>query len=351
MRHAARFAVLLASAAMFATALVPAAQAAFGPETFEAGTCINHTCTYASVEANHSEAVTQAASHPAWGITKFTMKPSGSNPDEALRRLRVDVPPGLAADPQAPMPKCSVAQFKSEPKGCPASSEVGTTEMEATLEVVSGVPAALPTLSGTVYNLEPEPGSGLPLDFGIAIEPAGDLVTPVHLFLEGHVDWSGDYHEYFEIHEVPREAGATVLGLTVNRPLKVLMSKLNFNGHAGGNFLTIPSVCSSTTTSHLELESYAGEIAHMETHTPVGVEGCVKSPLRTDGRSPSRNRHVVRSARRRHYDRQGETERRCRRNQHGRHPRCARDAARRLDPQSSSGQWAWGVHRRADRDR
>jgi hypothetical protein len=275
MRHAARFAMLLgalASVALFVTALVPAAQAAFGPETFEAGTCINHTCTYASVEANHSEAVTQAASHPAWGITKFTMKPSGSNPEEALRRIRVDVPPGLAADPQAPMPKCSVAQFKSEPKGCPASSEVGTTEMEATLEVVSGVPAALPTLSGIVYNLEAP--AGLPLDFGIAIEPAGELVTPVHLFLEGHVDWSGDYHEYFEIHEVPREAGATVLGLTVNRPLKVLMSKLNFNGHAGGNFLTIPSVCSSTTTSHLELESYAGEIAHMETHTPVGVEGC-----------------------------------------------------------------------------
>ena len=233
MRHAARFAVLLASAAMFATALVPAAQAAFGPETFEAGTCIE---SHVHVRERRSEPLRSGhpgRGHPAWGITKFTMKPSGSNPDEALRRLRVDVPPGLAADPQAPMPKCSVAQFKSEPKGCPASSEVGTTEMEATLEVVSGVPAALPTLSGTVYNLEPEPGSGLPLDFGIAIEPAGDLVTPVHLFLEGHVDWSGDYHEYFEITKCPDEAGATVLGLTVNRPLKVLMSKLNFNGHAG----------------------------------------------------------------------------------------------------------------------
>jgi hypothetical protein len=270
----------LASAAML-MAFAPAAQAAFGPETFEAGTCINHTCTYASVEANPSEAVTQAASHPAWGITKFTMKASGSNPEEALRRIRVDVPPGLAADPQAPMPKCSVAQFDSEPKGCPASSEVGTTEMEATLEVVSGVPAALPTLSGIVYNLETP--AGLPLDFGIAIEPAGELVTPVHLFLEGHVDWSGDYHEYFEIHEVPREAGATVLGHTVNRPLRVLMSKLNFNGHAGAegreNFLTLPSVCSSTTTSHLELESYSGEIAPTETHTPVGVEGCDKVPF------------------------------------------------------------------------
>ena len=31
------------------------------------------------------------------------------------------------------------------------------------------------------------------------------LVTPVRLFLEGHVDWSGDYHEYFEINK-SREA-------------------------------------------------------------------------------------------------------------------------------------------------
>jgi hypothetical protein len=260
------------------SAVAAAAQASFGPETFEAGTCVNHTCTYASVEANPSEAFTQAAGHPNWGITKFTMKASGGNAGEALRRIRVDVPPGLAADPQAPMPKCSIAQFNSNPKGCPASSEVGTTEMEATLEVVSGIPLTLPTLTGTVYNLEAP--TGLPLDFGIDVEPAGELVTPVHLLLEGHVDWSGDYHEYFEINEVPREAGATVLGNTVNRPLRVLMSKLNFNGRAGGNFLTLPSICSSTTTSHLELESYAGEIAHMETHTPVGVEGCGEVPFR-----------------------------------------------------------------------
>ena len=279
MRHAARIATLgaLVSAGLFAGALTPTAQAAFGPETFEAGTCVNHTCTYASIEANPAEAVTQAASHPAWGITKFTMKASGSNAGEALRRIRVDVPPGLAANPEAPMPKCSVAQFNSNPKGCPASSEVGTTEMEATLEVEHGIPLPLPTLTGTVYNLQAP--SGLPLDFGINVEPAGALVTPVRLFLEGHVDWSGDYHEYFEINEVPREAGATVLGLTVNRPLSVSMSKLNFNGHTGGDFLTLPSVCSSTTTSHLELESYAGEITHMETHTPAGVDGCGKVPF------------------------------------------------------------------------
>jgi hypothetical protein len=278
MRHAAaRMTSLgvLVCAALFAGALTPAAQAAFGPETFEDGTCFNKTCTYASVEANPNEAFTQAAGHPPWGGTKFIMKHSGSNVEgSSVKRIRVDVPPGLAANPQAPMPKCAVATFEHKPSECPSQSVVGTIEMEAVAEPeILGIktPTSLPSLEGKVYNLE-QP-AGLPLDFGIAVEPAGELITPIHLFLEGHVDWSGDYHEYFEINEVPKEAEVKAL-LGVKAPLKVLMSKLNFNGHAGGNFLTLPSVCSSTTTSHLELESWSGEIARTETHTPVGVEGC-----------------------------------------------------------------------------
>ncbi|HST32119.1 MAG TPA: hypothetical protein VLJ80_01240 [Solirubrobacteraceae bacterium] len=254
-----------------------AAQAAFGPESFEAGTCVNNSCTYSSVEANHKEAFTQAAGHPPWGITTFVMKHSGSNVEGAsVKRIRVDVPPGLAANPEAPKPKCDKAQFEADPTGCPASSVVGSTEMEAIAEPL-GIPLSLPSLSGTVYNLNAPPG--LPLDFGIAVEPTGELVSPIRLFLEGHVDWSGDYHEFFVINNVPNEATVNAL-LPVKAPLKVLKSKLNFNGRAGqGNFLTLPSVCSSTTTSFLELESYAGDITHTATHTPVGVEGCDKVPF------------------------------------------------------------------------
>jgi hypothetical protein len=273
----ARTAVLaLLTCATIAIA-APAAQA-FGPEIFEAGTCVNHTCTYGSVEGNPGEAFTQAAGHPPWGITKFTMKHSGNNVEGAsVRRIRVDVPPGLAANPQAPMPKCSVAQFNSDPKGCPASSQVGTTNLEAVAEPLGLAQVPLPSLEGIVYNLEPP--AGLPLDFGIAVEPAGQLITPIHLFLEGHVDWSGDYHEFFEINEVPKEAEVKVGLIGVKSALKVLSSKLNFNGTAGGNFLTVPSVCSSTTTSHLELESWTGERSQTETHTPVGVTGCDKVPF------------------------------------------------------------------------
>jgi hypothetical protein len=262
-----------------------AAQAAFGPESFEAGTCVNNSCTYASVEANHKEAFTQAAGHPPWGITTFVMKHSGSNVEGAsVRRIRVDVPPGLAANPEAPTPKCDKAQFEANPKGCPASSVVGSTEMEAIAEPL-GIPLSLPALSGTVYNLNAPPG--LPLDFGIAVEPSGELVSPIRLFLEGHVEWAGDYHEFFVINNVPNEATVNAL-LPVKAPLKVLKSKLNFKGRAGqGNFLTLPSVCSSTTTSFLELESYAGDITHTETHTPVGVEGCDKVPFAEPPLSPS----------------------------------------------------------------
>jgi hypothetical protein len=270
---------LLASGVLCSGVLTPVAQAGFGAASFEAGTCMETSCKYTS---NPSVFYTQAAGHPPWGITKFEINHSGSDVEGApLKRIRVDVPPGLAADPQA-LPKCARAQFEADPGGCPAASQVGTTELEAAVEPVrgSGIAAALPKLSGAVYNLEPSPG--LPLDFGIDVEPAGELVTPVHLLLEGHVDWSGDYHEYFEINNVPDEAEIKVLGelLPIKAPLTVLMSQLNFNGRAGqGNFLTLPSVCSSSTTSHLELESYAGEISRTETHTPVGVEGCDKVPF------------------------------------------------------------------------
>ncbi len=277
MRYPARIALLMAlvGAAVFAGGLAPPAQAAFGvtESNFEAGTCVVNSCTYESIRADQSEAFTQAAGHPQWGITKLELNHSGNNVEgAALKRLRVDVPPGLAANPEA-LEKCSEKQFREN--ACPPESQVGTTELNA----VAAETLLLTGLKGKVYNLDPPPG--LPLDFGINVEPVGALTAPVQLFLEGHVDWSGDYHEYFEINNVPEEAEVKLLVVPVKAKLKVLMSKLNFNGRAGaGNFLTLPSVCSTSTTSHLEVESYAGEVSRTETHTPVGIEGCDKVPFK-----------------------------------------------------------------------
>ncbi len=285
MSQQARFA-LTGLIALLALALtVPTAQAGFGVTggngSFEAGTCVNHTCTYKSAEANPKEAFKQAAGHPPWGITTFELNHSEGllkDPEGApLKRIRVDVPPGLAANPQAPQPKCPIATFDANPTACPAQSVVGSVEMEAVAEPLGLLPVSLPSLTGTVYNLDGTPAH-LPLDFGIAVEPAGQLITPIRLFLEGHVAWWSDYHEYFEINNVPKEAEVKAL-LGVSSPLKALKSKLNFNGRAGGNFLTLPSVCSATTTSQLEVESWSGEVSRTDTHTPFGVEDCGAVPF------------------------------------------------------------------------
>jgi hypothetical protein len=240
------------------TVSAPAAQAAFGvvENHFEAGTCNVRGCEYTSPA---SDFYTQAAGHPEWGITSFELNSKtsllGREPEGALKRLRVDVPAGLAADPQA-LPKCSVASFEAD--GCPAETKVGETEL--TVFVL----AANTSVTGTVYNLEPAPG--LPLEFGIHVEVPE--VANEHIFLEGHVDWSGDYHEYFEIDNV-------------SKAIPIVKSKLLFEGRAGeGNFLTLPSVCSTSTTSYLEVESYEGAISTTETHTPVGVEGCNNVPFK-----------------------------------------------------------------------
>jgi hypothetical protein len=258
-------------AAIAAGASAPSALAAFGvtEANFEAGTCVNKTCTYKSVEANPEEAFTQAAGHPAWGITGFELNSREAllgqhEPEGSLKRVRVDVPPGLAANPQA-LPTCSDEDFSNN--ACPANTEAGTTELIA-FDGVNDL-----TVTGKVFNLAPR--ADLPLLFGIdvGVEP----LVNVHIFLEGHVAWYADYHEYFELNNLPREG--ELLGVKV--PLAVLKSKLFFNGHAGlGNFLTLPSICSSSTTSHLEVESYEGAISRTDTHTPVGVASCGNVPFK-----------------------------------------------------------------------
>lgn len=258
-------ALALAALALMGAYAPTAAQAGFGVEerNFEASTCKSSTCVY----AEPSLAFTQAAGHPQFGITTFELNSRETllgqhEPEGALQRVRVDIPPGLAADPEA-LARCPISKFNENK--CEASTKVGTNE----LVVYDGV-NDLP-LTGTVYNLEQPPG--LPLDFGvdISVEP----LVNVHIFLEGHLSWNTDYHEYFEIRNIPKEG--ELLGAKV--PLSVLKSKLIFEGRKGGNFLTLPSVCSSTTTSALEAESWEGQTSKTQTHTPVGVSGCEKAPF------------------------------------------------------------------------
>lgn len=306
-------------AAVFAAAMVfapTAAQAAgFGVTEphFQIGTCNVVECMYEAVDSELSEhgsetlAYTQAAGHPPYGVVGFEFNSeevsfgpfgafgSAKKPRGAVRDLRVDIPPGLAANPQPTVvPQCSVTQFDANE--CGSSEQAGEDELEVYVEVF-GVGHVL-TLPAPVYNLTPPtptPGKpGLPLDFGIHVNLSEDLskipgsgfagVADLHILLEGHVSWfreppaqaagvaSGDYHEWFQIENIPDE--------TDGIPVAILKSKLIFFGNrSGSGFLTLPSECSKHVGGHLFVESSAGEKSETFTTTPVGVEGCGTTPF------------------------------------------------------------------------
>ena len=243
MRDAARRASLgtLASIALFALAAASAYGAWGPPAKWEAGTCTGNQVEVKSCEyTNPAEPFyTQAAGHPPWGLTGFEVAHEGSGggrkPLGTLKRIRVDVPPGLAADPQT-LPTCSPAEFNAGV--CSPLTKVGFVELEAYV----GAPLnTILTLEGNVYNLPQEPG--LPLLFGIEVKGVPPLVENTKLLLKGHVSYakepaleargipSGDFHEWFEIDEIPPTVGVKIGPFeAVQAPLQTLKSKLFFNG-------------------------------------------------------------------------------------------------------------------------
>jgi hypothetical protein len=206
------------------------------------------------------------------GITAFEVNTTGlGEPDGHVQDVRVDVPPGLATNPQA-LPQCTEAEFNS-PTGCNATSLVGENEIV--------VHTGLPALHLPVYNLVPPEGSPAAFGFDIKVGP-----VEAKLQIIGGVSWyhepetsensgvpSGDYHEFFVIREIPET-------------IPIVKTRLKFKGDAGnGTFLTLPSEC-TTQTSYLHIDSHAAPGAFKAAATVSGeppkaisVSGCDKVPF------------------------------------------------------------------------
>ncbi len=178
-----------------------------------------------------------AGAHPNWGFTQFIIKnePPGETPVDELKTVRVDLPVGLSVNPGA-TPRCKLTTFEAGASGCPPLSEVGKSQVTASL-LGAPSPPTPPATEVPVYNVEPKPGEAA--RFGL--ELAGNEV-----FLEGDVDWPGDYHEGFTIH-VPAalpEALGPILGGLLGQKGLILKNRLVFDGRSGdGTFLTTPTTC------------------------------------------------------------------------------------------------------------
>jgi hypothetical protein len=280
---------------------VPAAQAApeFGVETFVAANCIegHGTCVEESLgpigpfsffysipkEPSLAEAregaYTQAAGHPAFGITAFKINTVGNVPEATptgiVTHVRTDVAPGVSTNPEA-VGKCTMAEFQGvevasgvfTPPACKADTEIGINKVIVYLGP-SATPKDLP-LQGKVYNIvQPD---GLSSLFGVALELpefiTGHAGLVAHTLIEGHIEWASDYHDYYEI--------------KVSPTIPVIASRLSLFGNKGttghGGFITNPSHCAGPgplTTNTVTLESSATQKVARTYTAPIGPEGCL----------------------------------------------------------------------------
>jgi hypothetical protein len=251
------------------------AQSAFGAfeiAKWEAGTCTENSEAAPCTAETPSKYYTQAAGHPNYGITDFRLKTSGlpgfEKPEGNISEARVDLPAGLSVNPYA-TPRCALSELESS-SGCPADTQVGEVQLTAHLNLVSllgapvGATVGPPLTNAAVYNMQPPLGTPLEADFKVAI-----FNTVVRIV--GGIDWSGDYHEYFTIKEIPTTP-------------ELVEGRLIFFGKTLGSggtlpFITMPSTCLGPQTTELEVESYEGQREEKSFTTPVGASGCEKVPF------------------------------------------------------------------------
>jgi hypothetical protein len=302
MRFHVRFWLLALIAGAILVISVPAAQAAFGVESFFAANCKISTCKFAEGEKVKAEeqGYNTAGGHPNFGISDFTVNTKGVFPKAVpegapVTHVRDDVSPGFSTNPQA-VEKCTLAQFGekeaipgtgfyAEPK-CEKESEIGENKVVVYLGGEKDLP-----LVGKMYNLvQPE---GLASDFGVALElpipftkpfleahgvgkPANEEQYYAHTFIEGFVEWGAeaagtgkaDYHDYFEI--------------KVSPALPLISSRLVTNGRAPEvnerPFLTEKTACPGNTTSTVTLTPKEGPPVK-KTYTAPPITGCESVPF------------------------------------------------------------------------
>jgi hypothetical protein len=162
---------------------------------------------------------------------------------EDVKDLTISLPPGEVGNPLA-TPLCDPGTLPS----CPANTAVGTVSSNVTIGTL------LPqTISGTVYNLVPQPGE--PARFGIVLNalpislpaPLNGLVLPPTVVQSGASLRQDDFGLDTVVHNIPHEA-ALIGGLPITVPVHISSMDLTLNGMAGGNpFMRNPTSCDAHT--------------------------------------------------------------------------------------------------------
>ena len=220
-----------------------------------------------TVSPQSSDYYTQAGGHPDVAFTKFTVDTSAG----AVETVRVDLPAGLAVNPQA-IPRCNAATVTT----CPADTQVGKTSV-----TIANIPiVGKQTVTGNVYNMTPS--AGHPSDFAFEVTVAAlftirtDLVGGVRYYPSG--GRPGDYGDYFTISNI-----SNLLGTQLESSELIFWgapAEHNGGGGTDNAFISVPSTCNGPETTYMSASTYSPVSSGSTSYTtPVGATGCDKEPF------------------------------------------------------------------------
>jgi len=286
--------VVVLTSIMLLTGLNGQAKAAFGIASFDGSV---------AADASGNVTFTQAAGHPdgvsvSFAINTHTDEVYGDDwPDEPIKDVLVDLPPGLLANPSAPA-QCTLDQLVGSTGNagitdCPPASQIGmtTTRFPYCFGVVLCNP--LFTLSVPLFNLTPP--AAAPAQFGFNV--FGTVVT-----LNAELR-TGDYGAVIHVKDtsegVPVVASTvTVWGVPADPSHDI---QRDCPGQAFGTggcragvprtaFITLPTSCTGPATTKLHIDSWfhpgdfktAEFVSHQtaaEGGAPQGTTGCDQVPF------------------------------------------------------------------------
>jgi hypothetical protein len=207
------------------------------------------------------------ASQQAGAHSNIAIHIGFTNQSDQVRNLTISLPPGVVGDPNATL-HCTVAQLSADT--CPTNTAVGSVTTDVDLHVLDPLPITVPlSVSGTLYNLDPQPGE--PARFGIVLHALpitipvlGDALFPSIKLQSGAALRQSDFGLDTVINDIPHTA--TVLGTPDE--IDITGMTVTLDGTAPGPppkpFMRNPTSCGSHVTG-FSATSWSGTT----TTTPV----------------------------------------------------------------------------------
>ncbi|MBI5310821.1 MAG: hypothetical protein HZB14_07345, partial [Actinobacteria bacterium] len=230
--------------------------------------------SFAITDFTLTPSTTQAGGHPN---THYHVDPDAPLADRTdgddLKKVTIDFPAGLLANPEAANPKCTTSQFSSDK--CPSTSYIGS--MSVKWRERSWLWSTTASAAGSVYILTPAT-AGSAVTVGFILRPSGYrkiyLKTEVTGVVTVRSGTDADYGLTLVVDNIPRTmvtTGGSTKNITINDITVDINARAN-TSKTGPYFAFNPTRCTAANT-RATITSYKNVVVtRNSSFTPSGCE-------------------------------------------------------------------------------